>query len=323
MKPVLITDDVHPLLADGLRQLGFGVDENAAISRAQVLATIHIYEGLVINSRIAADKELLQAATQLKWVCRAGSGLEVIDQEVARKQGIYCFNSPEGNRNAVAEQALGMLLALLRHLHTADAEVRKGKWLREPNRGEELFGKTVALIGYGNTAQSLAQRLRGFETRILALDKYKSNFGNHFVTEATWPQIYEEAEVVSLHLPLTAETHHLIADAFFNAMQRPFYFINTSRGKVVDTAALLHALQSGRVKAAALDVLENENLHALNSSEQQLFQALVSNKKVLLTPHVAGWTVESKKRIAEVLLQKIAAFHQSFSEEKIDFSALP
>lgn len=304
-KRVLITDELHPLLQQGLEADGFTVDYQPAITETEVHDIIHLYEGLVINSKVYAGKDLLDKATQLKFVCRAGSGLEVIDLPYAKQKGIAAFNSPEGNRNAVAEHALGMLLGLLNHITKANNEVHSYQWVREPNRGTELSGKTVALIAYGNTAQAFARILRGFNVTVLAYDKYYNGFSDGFVTEATLQQIFDQADVVSLHLPLTAETTYMIDEAFLSSFKKPYWLLNTSRGKVLNTAALVKGLDSGKVLGAALDVLENEKLNTLTEKQKADLDALLNKPNVLVTPHIAGWTHESKQRIAEVLLEKI------------------
>jgi len=303
---ILITDELHPLLQEGLEQDGFKVDYRPDISPEQALEVIKDYEGLVINSKVYAGKELLDRASRLKFVCRAGSGLEVIDLEYAKQKNIVAFNSPEGNRNAVAEFALGMLLNLLNNITTANNQVKESKWIREPNRGHELAGKTIGLIAYGHTAESFAKILNGFDVKILAYDKYKQGFKD----EASLLTIFEQADILSLHLPLTDETKYMIDYNFLSSFKKPIWLINTSRGKVLRTADLIKALAEGKVISAALDVLENEKLRALNEKEKKEFEALISDSRLLLTPHIAGWTHESKKRIAEVLLEKIRAIQK-------------
>jgi D-3-phosphoglycerate dehydrogenase len=302
---ILITDDLHPLLQEGLIADGFVVDYFPDITEQEALEIIHDYEGLVINSKVHVGKDMLDRGTKLKFVCRAGSGLETIDLEYAKQKNIVAFNSPEGNRNAVAEHALGMLLNLMNHISIADREVKNGEWNREKNRGHELSGKTIGLIAFGNTGQAFAKLLSGFDVKILAYDKYKKGFSKDHVKESTLEAIFNEADVLSLHLPLTAETNYMIDYAFLSSFKKPIWLINTSRGKVLRTGDLLRALKESKVIAAALDVLENEKLSSLNAEEQIIFQQLITNNKVLLTPHIAGWTVESKRKIAEVLLEKI------------------
>jgi D-3-phosphoglycerate dehydrogenase / 2-oxoglutarate reductase len=304
---ILITDELHPLLQEGLISDGFIVDYIPEITEQEVLEIIHDYEGLVINSKVYAGKDMLDRGVKLKFVCRAGSGLEAIDLEYAKQKSVTAFNSPEGNRNAVAEHALGMLLNMMNHISIADREVRNYEWKREKNRGHELSGKTLGLIAYGNTARAFAKLLRGFDVKILAYDKYQKGFGNAQVKESALQEIFEEAEVLSLHLPLTAETHFMIDYAFLSSFHKPIWLINTSRGKVLRTADLLRAIEGGKISAAALDVLENEKLNLLNAEEQRVFQQLISDHRVLLTPHIAGWTHESKVKIATVLLERIRA----------------
>ncbi len=298
---ILITDELHSLLKEGLEQDGFAVDYRPAISAEEVLEIIPDYEGLVINSKIYAGKDLLDRAVKLKFVCRAGSGLEVIDLDYAKQKSVIVFNSPEGNRNSVAEHALGMLLNLLNNISKADKELRNKEWKREENRGYELAGKTIGLIAYGNTAQAFAKILKGFDVKILAYDKYLHGFEN----ESSLETIFEQADILSVHLPLAEKTKYMIDYTFLSSFKKPIWLINTSRGKVLRTADLLRALNEGKVIGAALDVFENEKLNSLNESEKKDFEELISENRILLTPHIAGWTHESKKRIAEVLLEKI------------------
>jgi D-3-phosphoglycerate dehydrogenase len=302
---VLITDDVHSLLIEGLQQMGYEVTFRPDITFEETLDAVSTYTGLIINSKIFCSDQLLDKAPNLRWIARLGSGMEVIDTKACDARGIKYFNSPEGNRNAVAEHALGLLLNLLNNISKSNNELKQGQWVREPNRGEELSGKTVAIIAFGNTGEAFAKVLRGFDVEVLAYDKYKKGFGNDFVRESSIEEIFEKADIVSLHLPLTEETRYMIDDGFLNSFHKPIYLINTSRGKVLKTTALLAALQSGKVKAAGLDVLENEKLATLNADEQQWFDALCKENRVILTPHIAGWTVESKRKIAEVVLNKL------------------
>ena len=304
---VLITDDLHSLLKEGLIADGFEVDDRPDIAPEQVLAIINEYTGLVINSKVYAGAELLGKATKLKFVCRAGSGLEVIDLPFAAAHNIAAFNSPEGNRNAVGEQALGMLLGLLNNIVIANGETKNSQWLREKNRGEELSGKTVGLIAYGNTGEAFAKLLRGFDVQILAYDKYKTGFGNEYVKESTLEEIFGKADVLSLHLPLTTETQYMVDYNFLSSFKKPYWFINTSRGKVLRTADMLRAVEEGKIKGAALDVLENEKLSSYTAEEQELYNRVAAKSNIILTPHIAGWTHESKRKIAETLLNKIRA----------------
>lgn len=310
MKPkVLITDAVHEILPEGLRQMGFEVDYRPTVSADTVWQLIPQYEGLVVNSRVPADAKLLQRGARLKFVCRVGSGLEVIDAEFAASRGIAAFNSPEGNRLAVAEHALGMLLAMLNNLVVANNAVKQGLWPREQSRGTQLSGKTMGLIAYGNNAQEFAKVLGGFDVSILAYDKYFKGFGDGRVREAELPEIFQEADVLSIHLPLTPETEYMIDYGFLSQFKKPIWLINISRGKVLRTADLIRCLNEGRILGAALDVLENEKLDTLSEVERAVFQQLVADSRVILSPHVAGWTYESKQKLAEVLLHKIKALY--------------
>ena len=302
---VLITDDMHSLLIEGLQQMGYEVTFRPDITFEETLEAVSTYTGLIINSKIFCSDELLDKAPNLRWIARLGSGMEVIDTDACDARGVKYFNSPEGNRNAVAEHALGLLLNLLNNITKSNNELKQGKWIREPNRGEELSGKTVGIIAFGNTGEAFAKVLRGFDVEVLAYDKYKKGFGNELIKESTLDEIFEKADIVSLHLPLTEETRYMIDDGFLNSFHKPIYLINTSRGKVLKTTALIAAMRSGKVKAAGLDVMENEKLATFSAEEQQWFDALCKENRVILTPHIAGWTVESKRKIAEVVLNKL------------------
>ena len=304
---VLITEPVHECLPEGLCQLGFEVVHLPEIAAAEVLPIIGEFTGLIINSKVQANKTLLAQASQLKFVARCGSGKEVIDFEYCHQHGITPITSPEGNRQAVAEHALGMLLSLLNNIHSAHAQVVQKKWIRERNRGVELFGKTVGIIGFGHTGSAFANVLKGFCPTILAYDKYHTNCTTNEGRQTTLQEIFEKAEIVSLHLPLSPETKHFANETFFAAFKQKIWFLNTARGSCTDTVALLHAIQQGKIHGAALDVLENEKLESYTPLENELLQQLAQTQKVLFTPHIAGWTIESKRKIAEVLLQKISA----------------
>lgn len=302
---ILITDEVHPLLKEGLEKDGCTVDYRPDINEEEVLEIIPLYSGLLINSKVFVGKEILDRGTQLKFVCRIGSGLDTIDLDYAKQKNIIVFNSPEGNRNAVAEHALGLLLNIMNHISVANSQVKSWQWIREANRGNELSGKTIGLIGYGNTAQAFAKILKGFEVKILAYDKYLNNFEH----QSSLENIFEQADIFSIHLPLTSETEYMINYDFLSSFKKPIWFINTSRGKVLRTTDLLLALNEGKVISAALDVLENEKLNSLHEDGNKIFEQLTSDDRILLTPHIAGWTHESKRKIAEVLLQKIRNLH--------------
>ena len=313
---ILFLDTVHEHLASHLTRMDHECVDGSRLNRQELLPQIAEYDGIVIRSRIKLDRELLDAAKNLRFIARAGAGMENIDVEHAKMLGIQCFNAPEGNRDAVAEHAMGMLLTLFNHINTADAEVRKGRWYREQNRGVELLGRTIGIIGYGNTGHAFAKRLNGFGVLMYANDKYKKGFSDDFVIETNLESILQEAEVISLHVPLTPDTHYLVNDAFFDRLRHPIYLINTSRGAVVDTEALVRAMKSGKVLGACLDVLEYEKFNfeqIENEAIPPAFQYLIDSPKVILTPHVAGWTQESNAKLAHVLAEKI---QNAYSEVK-------
>ena len=305
MAKVLITDGVHQLLVNGLEDRNYEVDYQPNIKLDEVHAIISDYEGIIINTKTVLDRSLLDKATQLKFVGRLGSGLEIIDLKYAQEKGVYCFNTPEGNRNAVAEHALGLILNLFNNINISANEVASAVWNREENRGEELEGKTVGIIGYGNTGQSFAKKLRGFDVEVLGYDKFKSNFGNEFVKEVQLEDIYKKADVLSLHLPLTDDTFNWLDEVRINRFEKDFYLINTSRGKVLKQADLLKYLQKSKILGAGLDVLENEKLATFDKAEKYVFEGLNSLKNVIITPHIAGWTHQSKLKIAQVILDNI------------------
>jgi D-3-phosphoglycerate dehydrogenase len=303
---VLFIDSNHSILQESLEKVGIQCDLNYHWTLAQIEANIHLYDGIVIRSRIRLGKELIDKGTQLRFIARAGAGMENIDVAYAESKGIRCLHSPEGNRDAVAEHAVGMLLALFNNLCRGNREVREGKWIREGNRGLELMGKTVGIIGYGNMGGAFAHRLSGFGVTVLAYDKYKSNFSDSFATECTLEHLQKEADIVSLHTPLTEETSYLANDSFFQKFSKDIFLINTARGKVVNTTDLLKNLESGKIKGACLDVLEFESgsFEELGAAPEA-FQELIRSEKVMLSPHIAGWTKESNIKIAEVLAGKI------------------
>ncbi len=310
MKQVLITDDCHPLLNDGLTRLGYMCHYIPDIKPEVVRQIIVSYEGLIINSKITVDRDFLDRATALRFIGRLGSGMEIVDREYAAEKGVGVLSSPEGNRNAVAEQALGMLLTLANNLLRADREVRQLVWRREANRGFELSGKTIGIIGFGHTGSQFAQKLAGMGMTVLAFDKYKTGYtaGLPWVREANMADIEQHADIISLHLPLTAETKHLVDQPFIDRCKPGFILINTSRGSCIRTEAVIAALESGRIGGACLDVFENEKPATFTTAERRLYARLYALENVVLSPHIAGWTHESKRRLAEVLLEKITTF---------------
>lgn len=306
MPTVLFIDSVHPILEERLTSLGYSCVHDYKSSQEEIIAKADGIEGFVIRSRFTLERKFLSAFPKLKWVARSGSGLENIDLDGAKELGVLVFNSPEGNRDAVAEHAVGMLLMLFNKLQHADREVRQKAWNREANRGLEICGKTVGIIGCGVMGLAFAQRLSGFGCAILAYDKYKSNHTPDYIQEVEVEKIYATADIVSMHTTLTDETRHLVNDAFFEQYAKPIFLINTSRGPVVETAALVRALKSGKVLGACLDVLEYEetSFEKINLHHDD-FEYLAQNENVILTPHVAGWTKESYVKLSSVLADKI------------------
>jgi D-3-phosphoglycerate dehydrogenase len=303
---ILFIDTVHPLLKQELEKENHICDTAYNKSKTEIEQIISNYQGIIIRSRFKIDKQFIDCGSNLKFIARAGSGLENIDVDYAENKNIHCYNAAEGNRQAVAEHALGMLLSLFNNLNNADQEVREGKWEREKNRGIELAARTVGIIGYGNNGSAFAEVLKGFNVKILAYDKYLTNYPQ----ESSMETIYKEADIISLHVPLTDETTYLVDDNFINRFAKNFYLINTARGKCVNTKNLVKALENKKIKGACLDVLEYEKSSFENLSKDGLtsdMQYLMNAKNTILSPHVAGWTVESNVKIAEVLLNKFTS----------------
>ena len=305
---ILFIDSNQPSLHQTLEKAGHVCHLHYDWTKEEIIQNIHLYDGIIIRSKIKITKDILDKATNLKFIARAGAGMENIDVAYAESKGIKCIHAPEGNRDAVGEHALAMLLALFNNVLRADKEVREGKWLREENRGVELMGKTVGIIGYGNMGSAFAERLKGFGVKLLVYDKYKTNFGNECIQESSLERIFDEADIVSLHVPLTAETERMVNDTFINNFKKNIYIINTARGKCLNTDDLVMNLKSGKVLGACLDVLEYEmtSFETLDVTLlPEAFQYLTKSNKVILSPHIAGWTIESHRKIAMVLVEKI------------------
>lgn len=308
IKKIYFIDKVHPILLERLASIGFTCVDITEERLENIPEKLIDAFGIVIRSKLSLDNTILNKCKQLSFIARSGSGLENIDVSYCNSHNIVCFNSPEGNRNAVAEHGLGMLLTLFNKIHISDLQIRNGIWQRESNRGEEITGKTIGIIGYGNNGSSFAKKLQGFDVKVMAYDKYKSGFGDHFVHECTLQAIQEQADVVSLHVPLAMDTKHMINEEFINKMQKSFYLMNLSRGKIVKTQDLVNAIKADKIKGACLDVLEYEKKSFETFFEQNLpddFNFLIQSEKVVLTPHVAGWSKQSYFELSNVLADKI------------------
>jgi len=309
---ILLADNNHPILKEGLLKLGFECIEDFTSSKLEIERKIHQFEGIVIRSRFKIDKDFIDKATNLKFIARVGAGLESIDIPYAKQKGIHLISAPEGNRNAVGEHALGMILTLFNQFKKADLEIRNGKWLRESNRGIELEGKTVGLIGYGNMGKAFAKKLKGFDVEVIFYD-IKSNLSDENAKQVSLEELQEKTDVLSLHTPHTSLTNKMVNTDFINKFKKPFYIINTARGTAIVTDDLVLSLKNNKILGACLDVLEYEKLSFENfftdDNLPKAFKYLITSDKVLLTPHVAGWTVESKYKLAKTILDKITAFN--------------
>ncbi len=304
MKKILIVDDLHPAFAEKAKSLGFEVDDKPLITRAETLAIVKDYIGIAVRTKFRIDAALFDVAPQLKFVARAGAGLDNIDETDARNRNIQLINAPEGNRDAVGEHAIGLLLALMNNFRKADIGIRNGVWDRDSNRGYELKGKTIGLIGYGFMGRQMAQKLSGFEVNVIAYDKYKTGFTDIYAREVSMEEIVKHSDVLSLHIPLTHETRQMVNEEYLFHFKKPIFFINTARGEIVNTQALINKIKEGKILGAGLDVLEIEKFPSLG--EQSWYKDLIDTEKVILTPHVGGWTFDSYRKISEILGQKLA-----------------
>ena len=308
---VLLLDTNHKRIIDGLQSLGLICDEDYTSSKEKIEENIHIYDGIVIRSRFKIDKIFIDKAINLKFIARVGAGLESIDEDYANKKNIQLIVAPEGNRNAVGEHTLGMILALYNKIKKADNEIRNGKWLREDNRGVELEGKTIGIIGYGNMGKSFAKKLKGFDCEVICYD-IKENVGDENARQVSLEELFERTDVLSLHTPQTELTKKMVNNTFINKFKKHFYIINTARGSAIVTENLVEALKSNKILGACLDVLEYEKSSFENfftdKNLPEAFQYLINSDKVLMSPHVAGWTVESKFKLADTIVKKVSIF---------------
>jgi len=312
LKNILIIDEMHPSIVPGLEKIGLTPDYKPVITRTEVLEIIENYEGLIVRSKTDADIELLDKAINLKYIARAGAGKDKIDVDYCESKGILIMNAPEGNRDALGEHALGILLSLINKIHTSDREVRDYTWDREGNRGYEINGRTVGIIGYGNMGGAFARRLSGFGCRVLAYDKYKSAYGDQFAEEASLEDIFNLTDILSLHVPLTEETNRLYDYDFFQNFKKDILLVNTARGKVLPLKDLIRLLDEKKVVGAALDVLENEKINTMqDSDDKEKFNNLIARNNVVFTPHVGGWTFESYEKINTMLIGKIRDYYDS------------
>lgn len=310
---IMFIDNVHPILWERLMKLGFQCVDFTTENEKKILAQISDFQGVVIRSKFTIDQKFIDKASNLQFIARSGSGLENIDLSYAKEKNVICFNSPEGNCDAVAEHCMGMILTLFNKISAANTDVKNGIWQREKNRGIELKGKTIGLIGYGHMAEAFAIRLSAFEVSIIAYDNQKTGFSSDIVSEKSLKELQDEADVVSLHVNYMEDNHYLVNKSFIQSFKKQFFLMNTSRGKCVDTRALIDGLKTKKVLGACLDVLEMENSAFQKGSSfehEQLLKELSSFEQVILTPHVAGWTAESYFKLSKVLADKIQAHYQ-------------
>jgi D-3-phosphoglycerate dehydrogenase len=300
---ILIVDDLHPAFKNEALDLGYEVDDFPLIKKEEVLQILKNYQGIAIRTKFRVDEEVMNAGPNLKFVARAGAGMDNIDVAFADKKNIQLINAPEGNADAVGEHCIGLLLSLMNNFRKADAEIRNGIWEREGNRGYELKGKTIGIIGYGNNGNAFAKKLKGFEVKVLAYDKYKTGFSDDFVSEASMEEIVKYSDVLSLHIPLTKETKQMVNEDYFSYFNKPIFFINAARGEIVNINAVLKAIKTGKILGAGLDVLEKEKFPALADAE--FYTDLIKEEKLILTPHIGGWTFDSYRKISEVLIAKL------------------
>lgn len=303
---ILIVDDVHPILSEKFEEAGISFDYLPEITKLDAEKIIHLYSGLVIRSKFEVDKNFIDTANNLKFIARCGAGMDNINEDYASQKNIKLINAPEGNRDAVGEHMIGMLLSLMNKLNEADQQVKNGLWEREGNRGHELKGRTVALIGYGNNGQAMAKKLSGFDVHVIAYDKYKTGFSDAYAKEASMEEVVKQADILSFHIPLTKETNGLVNDEYLFHFKKPFFFLMGARGPIADVSAVLKYVKEGKILGAAFDVLPVEKFPAL--AEQSWYQDLIAQPNVLLSPHVAGWTFDSYYKLSAIAADKVIDF---------------
>lgn len=305
MKKILITDYVHPILPQTFEKNGYSVVYDKDIKLEKTKEIIEDFSGIIINSKTKMYREMIDAAPKLEFICRLGSGMEIVDIPYAKSKGIKVINTPEGNCNAVGEHTMGLLLSVANNLSRCDQEVKKGIWEREKNRGFEIMGKTIGIIGFGHTGKAFASKLQGWGVDLIAYDKYAPEWDEDYVKSVSLNEVIEQADIVSFHLPYNDETHHYFDERFLENCKENLVVLNASRGKVVDTKSLIKGLKSGKLRGAGIDVFENEKVHTYTDSEKKMYAELWAFDNVVLSPHVAGWTHESLRRISEIIIKKL------------------